>query len=91
LAASLGFQAILGRGSKVVYNGRRGKDCDLPLNPALLETLRTYWRRLKPRTYFFPSRLHRDGEQPISDKIVCLHMPVGHGWNSRASRRIWLL
>jgi hypothetical protein len=51
------------------------------LNPALRETLRAYWRWLKPRTYFFPSRLHRDPEQPITDKIVCLHMPVGHAWN----------
>jgi integrase/recombinase XerD len=53
-----------------VINGKGGKDRDLPLTPALLETLCAYWRWLKPRTYLFPSRLHRDREQPITDKIV---------------------
>jgi integrase/recombinase XerD len=53
-----------------VVNGKGGKDRDIPLSPALLETLRAYWRWLKPRTYLFPSRMHRDREQPITDKIV---------------------
>lgn len=53
-----------------VVNGKGGKDRDLPLSPALLETLRAHWRWLKPRTYLFPSRCHRDCERPISDKIV---------------------
>ena len=53
-----------------VVNGKGGKDRDLPLSPKLLETLRAHWRWLKPRTYLFPSRLHRDSEQPITDKIV---------------------
>jgi integrase/recombinase XerD len=53
-----------------VVNGKGGKDRDLPLSPTLLETLRAYWRWLRPRTYLFPSRMHRDREQPITDKIV---------------------
>ena len=53
-----------------VVNGKWGKDRDLPLNQALLEALRAYWRWLKPRTYLFPSRMHRDKEQPITDKAV---------------------
>jgi len=53
-----------------VVDGKGHKDRDLPLTPALLETLRAYWRWLKPRTYMFPSRMHRDHEQPISDKTV---------------------
>jgi site-specific recombinase XerD len=53
-----------------VNNGKGGKDRDLPLSPALLDTLRAYWRWLKPRIYLFPSRLHREVEQPITDKIV---------------------
>ena len=53
-----------------VVNGKGGKDRDLPLSPALLETLRAYWRWMKPRTYLFPSRMHRDVERPISDKTL---------------------
>ena len=55
-----------------VVDGKGHKDRDLPLSPALLETLCAYWRWLKPRTYLFPSRTHRDCEQPISDKTVWL-------------------
>jgi site-specific recombinase XerD len=53
-----------------VVDGKGHKDRDLPLSPVLLENLRAYWRWLKPRTYLFPSRKHRDHEQPISDKAV---------------------
>lgn len=53
-----------------VVDGKGHKDRDLPLSPTLLENLRVYWRWLKPRTYLFPSRRHRDHEQPISDKTV---------------------
>ena len=53
-----------------VINGKGHKDRDLPLSPALLETLRAYWRWLKPQTYLFPSRSHRSSEQPITDKTV---------------------
>ena len=53
-----------------VVNGKGGKDRDLPLSAALLETLRAYWRWLKPQTYLFPSRMYHDREQPITDKTV---------------------
>src|SRR5713101_7577206 len=54
-----------------VMAGKGGKDRDLPLSPALLESLREYWRWRKPRTYLFPSPDPRRGpEQPISDKSV---------------------
>ena len=55
-----------------VVDGKGHKDRDLPLSPALLETLRVYWRWLKPRTYLFPSRNYRDHERPISNKTVWL-------------------
>ena len=56
-----------------VVAGKGGNSRDLPLSPALLETLREYWRWRKPKTYLFPSRDPRRGtEQPISDKSVWL-------------------
>ena len=55
-----------------VVDGKGHKDRDLPLSPTLLDSLRVYWRQLKPRIYLFPSRLHRDHEQPITDKTVWL-------------------
>jgi len=54
-----------------VERGKGGAGRDIPLSPALLETLREYWRWKKPRTYLFPSSERQRGkEQPISDKTV---------------------
>ena len=33
----------------------KGGGRDIPLSPALLETLRDHWRWNKPRTYLFPA------------------------------------
>jgi integrase/recombinase XerD len=52
-----------------VERGKGGVSRDLPLSPALLETLQEYWRWKKPRTYLFPAQQQgKDG--PISDKTV---------------------
>jgi site-specific recombinase XerD len=54
-----------------VERGKGGAGRDIPLSPALLETLREYWRWKKPRIYLFPSSDRKRGkEQPISDKTV---------------------
>jgi integrase/recombinase XerD len=54
-----------------VERGKGGGGRDLPLSPALLETLREYWRWKKPRTYLFPSPPgNRGSDSPISDKTV---------------------
>jgi site-specific recombinase XerD len=54
-----------------VERGKGGGGRDLPLSPALLETLREYWRWKKPRTYLFPSHPgNRGSDRPISDKTV---------------------
>src|ERR1700761_794369 len=55
-----------------VERGKGGGGRDIPLSPALLETLREYWRWKKPRIYLFPSSIgQRDQDRPISDKTVC--------------------
>jgi integrase/recombinase XerD len=54
-----------------VERGKGGASRDLPLSPALLETLREYWRWKKPHIYLFPSSTGQPGEdRPISDKTV---------------------
>jgi len=54
-----------------VNQGKGGRSRDLPLSPALLETLREYWRWRKPQTYLFTTRYTRLGpHSPISDKTV---------------------
>jgi len=39
-----------------VRQGKGGRDRDVLLTPKLLETLREYWRWMKPKTYLFPAR-----------------------------------
>jgi len=54
-----------------VERGKGGAGRDIPLSPALLETLREYWRWKKPRIYLFASSERKRGkEHPISDKTV---------------------
>ena len=43
----------------------------MPLSPKLLETLREYWRWMKPKTYLFPgTRRARRADEPITRKTV---------------------
>jgi len=54
-----------------VERGKGGACRDIPLSPALLETLREYWRWKKPLTYLFASSERKRGkERPISDHTV---------------------
>jgi integrase/recombinase XerD len=54
-----------------VRQGKGARDRDLPMSPKLLEVLRDYWRRNKPKDYLFPSSPgHRGLDQPTSDKTV---------------------
>jgi integrase/recombinase XerD len=54
-----------------IRNGKGGRDRDVPLSSKLLETLREYWRWMKPKTWLFPG--YEDGWRagvPISDKAI---------------------
>jgi integrase len=73
-----------------VERGKGGHDRDLPLSPALLETLREYWRWKKPKTYLFPSdEGHRGKAQPMSDESVwyaCKQAARHAGFTKRVTR-----
>jgi integrase/recombinase XerD len=54
-----------------ITHGKGGVDRDVPLSPRLLETLREYWRWLRPKTYLFPGT--ENGwrtDKPITAKMV---------------------
>ncbi len=54
-----------------VEHGKNGVDRDVALSPQLLETLREYWRWMRPKTYLFPGTV--DGwraDKPITPKVI---------------------
>jgi integrase/recombinase XerD len=54
-----------------VREGKGGRDRDVLLTPKLLETLREYWRWMKPKTYLFPGTVKGwRADVPITEKIV---------------------
>ncbi len=54
-----------------IFQGKGRHDRDVPLSPKLLETLRVYWRWMKPKTYLFPGTVHhRRADVPISTNTV---------------------
>ncbi len=54
-----------------VRQGKGGRDRDVLLTPKLLETLREYWRWMKPQTYLFPGTVKGwRADVPITEKIV---------------------
>jgi len=54
-----------------IRHGKNNRDRDVPLSPKLLETLREYWRWMKPKTYLFPGTLNGwRADKPISPKII---------------------
>ena len=54
-----------------IRHGKNNRDRDVPLSPKLLETLREYWRWMKPKTYLFPGTLNGwRADKPITPKII---------------------
>ena len=54
-----------------VRQGKGSRDRDVLLTPELLETLREYWRWMKPKTYLFPGTVKGwRADVPITEKIV---------------------
>ncbi len=54
-----------------VHQGKGIRDRDVLLTSKLLETLREYWRWMKPKTYLFPGMVNNwRADVPITEKIV---------------------
>lgn len=72
-----------------IRQGKGGHDRDVPLSPALLETLREYFRWMKPKTYLFPGTVNNwRADKPITPKMVwmaCQQAAQRAGLNKRVS------
>jgi len=54
-----------------VHEGKGGRDRDVLLSPKLLETLRDYWRWMKPKTWLFPGMVSNwRADVPVDTKVV---------------------
>jgi integrase/recombinase XerD len=54
-----------------IHLGKGSRDRNVPLSPKLRETLREYWRWMKPKTYLFPGLVKgRRADVPLTGKAV---------------------
>lgn len=54
-----------------IRQGKGGKDRDVPFDPKLRETLREYYRWMRPKTYLFPGTENGwRADKPITTKVV---------------------
>ena len=53
-----------------IHKGKGGHDRDVPLSEKLLETMRVYWRWMKPKTYLFPGTVKNwRSDVPVTTKV----------------------
>jgi integrase/recombinase XerD len=56
-----------------IRQGKGRQDREVPLSPKLLDTLRVYWRWMKPKTFLFPGTVNgRRADVPITSNVVWL-------------------
>jgi len=67
-----------------VEQGKGKKDRNVMLSPALLQTLRSYWRESRPRTWLFPSP---DGKQPIHPTVIQRAFTAAK-WQARITKQV---
>jgi integrase len=54
-----------------IERSKNGVDRDVPLSSKLLETLREYWRWMRPKTYLFPGTQNGwRADKPITPKVI---------------------
>ena len=54
-----------------IQHGKGGRDRYVPLSATLLDTLRAYWRWMKPKTWLFPGTMAGwRADKPITPKVV---------------------
>ena len=54
-----------------IRQGKGRRDRDVPLSPKLLDTLRVYWRWMRPKTYLFPGTVNGSrADKPITPKML---------------------
>ena len=54
-----------------IQHGKGGRDRYVPLSLKLLQTLREYWRWMKPKTWLFPGTVDNwRADKPITPKVV---------------------
>jgi site-specific recombinase XerD len=75
-----------------IRHGKGGRDRDVPLSDKLRETLREYWRWMKPKTWLFPGTINGSrADVPISEKMswaACQQAAQRAGLKKRVSAHI---
>ena len=69
-----------------IQYGKGGRDRYVPLSPTLLETLREYWRWMRPKTWLFPGTIHNWSVPKIWHTSISRHQSLSVRESREASR-----